>query len=277
MLGLQDCSHHHPGAAADRWALRDVSLQIAPGEQVAIIGPSGAGKTSLIHVLALAMRPTQGQFEFQGQAAWALGARQRHRLRASLLLVPQVPPLPPRQRVVTSLMAARLSQMSLLRSLVSLVYPADIPAAHQALCAFDIEDKLFERVDRLSGGERQRVGLARCLMTKARTWLLDEPLSALDPVRAKSCLEVVCSEAARTQATLVVSLHQVELALAHFPRIIGLRDGRILFDIQRSKLLPDQVSALYSGDADHGMAPTAAAPMDDPWSTRPAVPLTGCR
>ena len=276
MLGLEDCSHQHPGAAEDRWALRDVSLRITPGEQVAIIGPSGAGKTSLIHLLALAMRPTQGHLEFLGQEVWSLGARQRHRLRASLLLVPQVPPLPPRQRVVTSLMAARLSQMRLLSSLVSLIYPSDIPAAHQALCAFDIEDKLFERVDRLSGGERQRVGLARCLMTKARTWLLDEPLSALDPVRAKSCLEVVCTEAARTQTTLVVSLHQVELALAHFPRIIGLRDGRILFDMQRSSLLPDQVSTLYSGAADHGTA-SAVAPVDDPWSIRPTVPLTGCR
>ena len=271
MLALTDCSHLHPGAAPDRFALRSVSLSIEAGEQVAIIGPSGADKTSLIHLLALAMRPTRGDLLFGGACPWGQSGRQRHGLRSTLLLVPQVPPLPPRQRVVTSLMAARLPAMSLLRSLASLFYPLDIPAAHQALCAFDLEDKLFERVDRLSGGERQRVGLARCLMTRAQLWLLDEPLSALDPVKARAALATVLSAAEAANATLVVSLHQVDLALAHFPRIIGLRDGEVVFDVRRQDLRDNQVAALYNGET---ASPEASA---DPWPEESLIPVTGCR
>ncbi|WP_254518410.1 ATP-binding cassette domain-containing protein, partial [Salmonella enterica] len=92
---------------------------------------------------------------------------------------PQVPPLPPRQRVVTAVLAGRLPAWGLGTALRSLVYPVDIPVAEAALAVFDLAEKLFERVDRLSGGERQRVGLARALVAPARLWLVDEPLSAL--------------------------------------------------------------------------------------------------
>ena len=132
--------------------------------------------------------------------------------------------------------------MGLLASLRSLFYPSDIPAAHEALDRFDLADKLFERVDRLSGGERQRVGLARALLaparsscscwayrrcSRARLWLVDEPLSALDPTRAQQAMDTLVQQAAARQVTLVATLHQVEMALAHFPRIVGLRDGEL--------------------------------------------------
>ena len=105
-------------------------------------------------------------------------------LRARLFLAPQVPPLPPRQRVVTAVLAGRLPAWALAASLRSLIYPSDIAGAHAALARFDLADKLFDRVDRLSGGERQRVGLARALPSPAALWLIDEPLSSLDPTRA---------------------------------------------------------------------------------------------
>ena len=136
------------------------------------------------------------------------------RLRGQLFLAPQVPPLPPRQRVVTSVLAGRLPQMGLWQSLRSLFYPVSIPQAEAALARFDLAEKLFERVDRLSGGERQRVGLARALVAMATEsasaganfLLVDEPLSALDPERARQAIQSLTSAARECRATLVCKI-----------------------------------------------------------------------
>ena len=231
-----------PGTAP---ALRALNLRLAAGEQVAIIGPSGAGKTTLLQVLACAQPPTQGRLQLAGVNPWTLPARALRRLRGQLFLAPQVPPLPPRQRVVTSVLAGRLPAMGLWASLRSLLYPADIPAAYQALLHFDLGEKLFERVDRLSGGERQRVGLARALLAPASLWLIDEPLSALDPMRARMAMAALVGLAAERKVTLVATLHQVDMALAHFPRIIGLRDGQMVFDLPAAQVSPERLANLY--------------------------------
>jgi phosphonate transport system ATP-binding protein len=136
--------------------------------------------------------------------------------------------------------------MSLASSRRSLASPLGIPAAHAALAPFDLGDRLFDRVDRLSGGERQRVSLARALLAPARLWLLDEPLSALDPVRAARALQVLREQATRRGVTLVVSMHQVEMALANFPRALGLRDGAVSFDAPASQVSPEQLRRLYA-------------------------------
>jgi phosphonate transport system ATP-binding protein len=135
--------------------------------------------------------------------------------------------------------------MGLWASLRSLFYPADIPAAYQALLHFDLGEKLFERVDRLSGGERQRVGLARALLAPASLWLIDEPLSALDPMRARMAMAALVGLAAERKVTLVATLHQVDMALAHFPRIIGLRDGQMVFDLPAAQVSPEHLANLY--------------------------------
>ena len=124
-------------------ALRGVDLTIARGERVAIIGPSGAGKSSLLNLLATALPPSAGQVEVLGRAPWRLSARQRQQLRTQIGLIHQAPPLPARQRVVTAVLAGKLGQWGLLRSLVSLLYPLDIPGARAALARLDLADKLF--------------------------------------------------------------------------------------------------------------------------------------
>ena len=152
-ISLQDLSARHATArrgASD--ALIALTLDVASGEQVAVIGPSGAGKTTLLEVLACARQPSAGRLSLDGIAPWSLARRALQRLRGQLILVPQVPPLPPRQRVVTAVLAGRLPSWSLWTALRSLFYPVDIPAADEALEVFELSDKLFDRVDRLSGG-----------------------------------------------------------------------------------------------------------------------------
>ena len=272
-LSLAALSARHPAARPGAApALHAIDLAIAEGEQLAIIGPSGAGKTTLLQVLAAAMPPSAGTLQLDGFDPWALPRPALQRLRGGLFLAPQVPPLPPRQRVVTAVLAGRLPAMGLWASLRSLFYPHDIPAAHQALAHFDLADKLFERVDRLSGGERQRVGLARALLAPAQLWLIDEPLSALDPTRATQALDTLVQQARERGVTLVATLHQVDAALKHFPRIVGLRDGALAFDLPTAQVSPERLAQLYAQHEDElhgGAAPTDAAP--GPAAPVPAV------
>lgn len=266
-IDLQGASARHPAARPGAApALKSLTLSVAAGEQVAVIGPSGAGKTTLLQVLACAMPPATGSLRLDGQDPWQLKRSELKRLRGRLFLAPQVPPLPPRQRVVTSVLAGRLPAMGLWQSVRSLFYPVDIPAAFDALDRFDLADKLFERVDRLSGGERQRVGLARGLLAPASLWLIDEPLSALDPSRARQAIHTLLAGARERAATLVTTLHQVEVALEHFPRIVGLRDGALAFDLPAMQVTREHLAHLYDQHEDelHGPAPADATPPPAP-------------
>ena len=281
-LELQALSARHPAARAGATpAIRDLSLHIGAGEQVAVIGPSGAGKTTLLQVLACALPPASGAVLLDGGSPWQLPRAALQRLRGRLFLAPQVPPLPPRQRVVTAVLAGRLPVMGLWQSIRSLFYPADIPAAFEALERFDLADKLFERVDRLSGGERQRVGLARALIAVrsagdnrsagATLLLIDEPLSALDPTRSRQAVTALVDEARQCGVTLVATLHQVDVALAHFPRIIGLRDGQLAFDLPAAEVTRERLAALYDQFEHELRGEVPVAVVDDRPAPQPVV------
>jgi phosphonate transport system ATP-binding protein len=272
-LSLHALSGRHPAAHAGAGpALKRLSLEVDAGEQLAIIGPSGAGKTTLLQLLACALRPEAGTLLLDGQDPWQLPARRLQHLRGSLFLAPQVPPLPPRQRVVTSVLAGRLPRQGLWDSLRSLVYPTGIAQADAALARFDLSDKLFARVDRLSGGERQRVGLARALLSQAKLLLVDEPLSALDPARAAQAVATLTAAARESGATMVVTLHDVPMALQHFPRIVGMREGQLVFDLPPWRVTPELLQDLYAQEAQ----PAPALPVDEPLPPPRAVPMN-CR
>jgi len=259
-----------PGAAP---ALQPLDLQVQGGEQLAVIGPSGAGKTTLLQLLACALPPSAGQVLLDGIDPWRLSTRELQRLRGRLFLAPQVPPLPPRQRVVTAVLAGRLPAMGLLASVRSLFLPDDAAAAHDALARFDLADKLWDRVDRLSGGERQRVGLARALLAPARLWLMDEPLSSLDPTRSRQALATLLGVARERGITLVTSLHQVDAALSHFPRVLGLRDGRVAFDLPAADVTQQRLQRLYESHEDELLNQAPATPGGTTPQTAPPVAL----
>ena len=271
-ITLERCSARHPSARSQvPAALRALSLSVASGEQVAIIGPSGAGKTTLLLLLACALQPSDGTLQLDGRNPWTLTRAGMRRLRGELFLAPQVPPLPPRQRVVTAVLAGRLPHESLWASVRSLFYPTDITLAERALTRFDVNDKLFERVDRLSGGERQRVGLARALASQAGLFLVDEPLSALDPTRALQAIESLTTSARERGATLVTTLHHVEMALHHFPRIIGLRGGALAFDLPAAQVTAEHLHQLYDQHLDELTGPGPALRLDEPLVVRPVA------
>ncbi len=278
LIELTNLSGRHPAAiAGSPNAVRRVSLRVGSGEQLAIIGPSGAGKTTLLHLVACALAPcaepgqaTLGSLSLDGINPWQLPRAALQRLRGDLFLAPQVPPLPPRQRVINAVLAGKLPHESFWRSLSRLLYPQDLAPAHAALEQFDLSEKLFERVDRLSGGERQRVGLARALASDAKLLLVDEPLSALDPSRAQQAIDTLTTTAKERNATLVTSLHHVEMALANFPRIIGLRDGVVAFDLPAAEVTKELLHQLY---AQHLHELDGPAPEPAPDLMDAAVPV----
>jgi phosphonate transport system ATP-binding protein len=254
------------GRDADaRTVLDAVSLDLNAGEQIAIIGPSGAGKTTLLHTLALAIKPADGTLSMNNNTPWTLSKSALHQLRGQIFLAPQAPPLPPRQRVVNAVLAGRLAGVSIVSALWSLYKPKDAGLAFDALSRFKLEDKLWLRCDRLSGGERQRVGLARMMVSVAPLILLDEPVSALDPALGLSALKTIQDEASTRNATLVVSLHDVQLARARFARLIGLKDGRIHFDLPASAVDEATLADLYGAEFEEaaGMAKISATTSDE--------------
>jgi phosphonate transport system ATP-binding protein len=235
-------------------ALRAVTLAAGRGERLAIIGPSGAGKSSLLRILATSLRPTEGRVSVLGSNPWQLSGAKLKRLRSRIGVVHQAPPLPPRQRAITAVIAGRLGQWPWWKSALSLLYPADIAGPREQLARLDLADRLFERCDQLSGGQLQRVGVARVLYQRPDLLLADEPVSAMDPALADLTVNQLHSEAATRGVTLVASLHVVDIALRWFPRVIGLKAGEIVFDLPAVKVSDSVLRDLYASET--GTLPT---------------------
>ena len=263
-------------------ALSHICLSAAQGESIALIGPSGAGKTSLLSTIGTAYLPTAGRMQVLGRTASAQSAaRELKALRSRIGTVHQAAPIPLRQRVVTAVLAGKLGQWPLWKALASLAYPQDIAGAREALARVQLEDKLFARCDQLSGGQLQRVGIARVLYQQAELILADEPVSALDPALSQATVQLLVREAAARKATLVASLHAVDLALANFARIVGVRDGCLAFNLPAAQVSDAQLQALYA----HADGRAADLPMlhnrlaqRDPASITPTpIQVNACR
>lgn len=266
-----------------RASLQRLSLQVHAGECVAVIGPSGAGKTSLLRLAAGAVRPSEGRVEVLDANPWQLSAAQLRRLRARVGVVHQAPPIPPRLRVVTAVLAGRLGQWSAWKALRSLLYPADIAGAREVLARLDLADRLFDRCDRLSGGQLQRVGIARALYQQPDLLLADEPVSALDPTMADAAVGQLIAYSESRGATLVASLHAVDLALKWFPRLVGLRHGELVFDLPAHRVGSALLQELYAGEGavlpTQANDPSALAALATARAADNVVPLgrPGCR
>jgi phosphonate transport system ATP-binding protein len=229
-------------------ALAGVSIAVQAGERVAVIGPSGAGKTTLLRVMGASLRPGEGVVALLGEQTWALSPRRLKALRSRIGTVHQAPPIPVRLRVVTAVLAGRLGQWPAWRSLLSLMTPIDARGAQAVLRKVGLAERLFDRCDRLSGGQLQRVGIARVLYQRPALLLADEPVSALDPTLADAAVGQLVNYGAETGAAVVASLHAVDLALKWFDRIIGMREGEVMFDLPADEVDQDLLQSLYAAE-----------------------------
>jgi len=236
-------------------ALEDVSLVIDRGEHVAFIGPSGAGKTTLFRILNLTLRPTAGRVRVGGADVAGLDGRALRDLRRRIGTVYQQQNLVGRLRVVHNVLAGHLGRWSTAKALWSLLTPQEVETAAATLARVGIVEKLYARTDSLSGGQQQRVAIARVLVQDPDVILGDEPVSSVDPSRAVSLVGLLRDVSREAGKTLLMNLHSVDLALSFFPRVVGIRQGRVFFDRARAEVTPDLLEALYAGAADDGSAP----------------------
>ncbi len=228
-------------------ALSDIDLQIAKGERVALIGASGSGKTTLLRLFGAQLAPDRGEVRVLGCNPLVLGERKLRDLRSRLGYLPQDLGLVPNLRVLQNVVGGRCGRRSILGSLRDLILPAIgvRRRIYELLERVGIAEKMYDRVDTLSGGQQQRVAVARALFQEPAVILADEPVSAVDPARARDVLDLLTCLSEEEGLTLLVSMHQLDLAREFFPRLVGLKNGEVHFDGKSDELEDDDLSALF--------------------------------
>jgi phosphonate transport system ATP-binding protein len=230
-----------------RPALASVDLEIAPGERVGVVGPSGAGKTTLLRLLNGTLRPATGSVSVGGEDLRDRSLQELRAVRSRIGTVHQDLSLVPNLRVVQNVLAGRIGRLSLLATVRLLFLPpkAEVRRVYEILERVGIAEKLYERTDRLSGGQKQRVAIARALFQEPAALLADEPVSSVDPARARDTVALLTELCRERELTLCMSLHNLELAREFLPRLVGLRHGEVVFDRRTSELDDGDFHALY--------------------------------
>ena len=213
--------------AGGRAILDGVDLPIAAGEKVALIGPSGAGKTTLLRLLGASLWADAGAVRTLGKDPSTLHGRSLRHHRRRVAFLRQQDNLVPPLRVAHNVLMGRLGHWSLLRAAWNLVWPGELDRARDALRRVELEDRLWALPDELSGGERQRVAIARIVVQEPEAILADEPVSALDVRLGQQVVDLLMALADERRATLLVSLHSLDLLHRGFDRVVALRAGRL--------------------------------------------------
>jgi phosphonate transport system ATP-binding protein len=239
---------------ADRKALDDVTLQIAPGEMVALLGASGSGKSTLLRHMAGFVTGDAGLGEIlvNGRTVQRNGrlASDVRRVRAEIGFVFQQFNLVGRLPVITNVLVGMLTRVPKWRSLFRIFKASEVQAGLDALAQVGIDDYAFQRASTLSGGQQQRAAIARTLVQNARVILADEPIASLDPESSRRVMSLLTQINRTRKVAVVVSLHQVDVAMRYCPRVVALRHGKVVYDGPSAALTPQMLRDLYGTEAD---------------------------
>lgn len=225
--------------------LRDVNLEVRPGQFVALVGPSGAGKSTLLRLINGSYRPTSGTVTVLGTNPAACGRSDLRRLRTRIGFVFQQFGLVGRLSAMENVLMGSLGALRMPRYGISTYPKALREQAVTNLERVGLIDQRFQRCDTLSGGQQQRVAIARTLMQDAQIVLADEPVASLDPSASLSVLNTLKKVSAEDGFTVVCSLHQVDLALQVSDRIVAVRDGALILDTHTQRTSEAAVRSIY--------------------------------
>lgn len=265
-LRIQQLNKHFPNG---KHALCDISLQIQQGEMVALIGASGSGKSTLLrHVsgLMLADGSSESLIEVEGQPVQARGRLSPNirAVRAQVGFVFQQFNLVDRLPVLTNVLVGLLHRTPRWRGWLRLFNPQERQMAWEALGRVGIAECHAQRASTLSGGQQQRAAIARTLVQGARVVLADEPIASLDPESSRKVMDILARINREDKVTVVVSLHQVDVAIKYCPRVVALHQGQVVYDGPSSALTPELLRELYGVQVEELLAPSVPQPPSLP-------------
>lgn len=248
-------------------ALKGVTLSVEGSETVAMIGPSGAGKSTFIRCVNRLTEPTAGTVELDGADLTALDDDALRAARRDIGMIFQEYNLVERLTVMENVLTGRLGYVSAWAAFRRNFPPDAIERAYEILDRVGLGEMADKRVDELSGGQRQRVGIARAVIQEPKILLVDEPTSSLDPETSETVMRLLTEIAAEREVPVLINIHEVELAIEHADRIVGLHDGELVFEGTPDDLDKRGLDTVYRGadprDADRQAADDDAGPTDD--------------
>ena len=228
--------------------LNDISFEVGGRSSVAIIGPSGTGKSTLIRCVNRLISPTSGKIYVSGEDITRLGGKDLRQARRKVGMVFQEFNLVERLTVMENVLSGRLGYVSPWRAWLRRYPQEDIDRAFELLEAIGLLDFYRQRADALSGGQRQRVGIARAIMQEPHVLLADEPTSSLDPKTSVEIMELLVTLSREREIPLVINIHDVELAKRFTSRVIGLSKGGIVYDGPPEALTNQHLKQIYGGE-----------------------------
>ena len=226
-------------------AINGVDLKVEKGQVMALIGPSGAGKSTLIRCVNRLENPTSGEIWLNGENIVKMRSGKLRRARRNMGMIFQEYALVERLTVMENVLSGRLGYVGFWRSFLRKFPQSDINAAFGLLEKVGLDTMVNKRADELSGGQRQRVGIARALIQNPDILLVDEPTASLDPKTSRQIMRLITELCEENQLAAIINIHDVALAQMYAERIVGLREGSIVYDGPPDDLKPDILTEIY--------------------------------
>lgn len=242
MLTLKSVNKRYPTGDL---ALTDIDLDLPDGQLMALIGPSGAGKSTLIRCVNRLVEPTSGSIRLGDTELTRLSGAALRRARRGMGMIFQEYALVDRLTVMENVLSGRLGYVGFWRSFLRRFGQQDISEAFRLLDRVGLPHAMDKRADALSGGQRQRVGIARALLQSPQLLLIDEPTASLDPKTSRQIMRLIRELCAERDLAAIINIHDVGLARQFADRIVGLREGRVVFDGPPDQLDSDTLTTIY--------------------------------